>query len=76
MPTIMWLVYRRAVISLLLFGLSFGYAEAATVSYLRALFEPVRQQYYPGRSPDDLFPLPSLNQVVLAQHEYLRIVGD
>ena len=74
MPSTMRLGYRRAVIALLLFGLSFGYVEAATVSYLRALFDPVRQRYYPGRSPDDLFPLLSLNQVVLAGHEYLRIV--
>jgi len=44
MPSTMRLGYRRAVIALLLFGLSFGYVEAATVSYLRALFEPVRQQ--------------------------------
>ena len=74
MPSTMRLGYRRAVIAILLFGLSFGYVEAATVSYLRALVEPVRQQYYPGRSPNDLFPLLSLDQVVLAGHEYSRLV--
>jgi len=76
MPSTVRISYRSILIALLLFGLSFGYVEAATVSYLRALFDPVRQHYYPGRSPDDLFPLLSLDQVVLAGHEYLRIVGD
>ncbi len=74
MPSTVRISYRRILIALLLFGLSFGYVEAATVSYLRALVEPVRQQYYPGRSPNDLFPLLSLDQVVLAGHEYSRLV--
>src|SRR6266536_1592729 len=66
--------YRRPLIALLLFGASFGYVEAAVVSYLRSLFEPVRQRYYPGRSPDELLPLLSANQVSSAGHEYVRLV--
>jgi hypothetical protein len=52
----------------------FGCAEAAVVSYLRSLFEPVPQRYHSGRSPDDLFPSLSSNQVGSAGHEYVRLV--
>jgi hypothetical protein len=47
----------------LLFGTAFGYLEAAVVTYLRALHEPARQQFHPGRSPDELFPLLTLEQL-------------
>jgi len=49
--------WKRTAISLLLFGAAFGYLEAAVVSYLRFLHEPVRQRFYPGRPPGELFPL-------------------
>jgi len=55
--------YRRTLITLLLFAVSFGYVEPAVVSYLRSVFEPVRQRYYPARTADDLFPMLSLDQV-------------
>ena len=54
--------WKRYVLALLLFGVAFGYLEAAVVSYLRALHEPARQRFYPGRNPDDLFPLLTLDQ--------------
>jgi hypothetical protein len=57
------LPWKRTVLALLLFGAAFGYLEAAVVSYLRALHEPARQRFYPGRSPADLFPLLTLDQV-------------
>ena len=41
--------WKRTVIALLLFGTAFGYLEAAVVSYLRFLHEPVRQRFYPDR---------------------------
>src|SRR5713101_2949871 len=66
--------YKRNLIALLLFGVAFGYVEAAVVSYLRPLFEPVRHRYYPLRSPDDLFPLLTFDQVGSAGHEYFRLV--
>ena len=66
--------YTRTVIALLLFGASFGYVEAAAVSYMRSVFQPVRQRYYPARSLDDLFPLLSLDQVGAAEQAYLRLV--
>jgi hypothetical protein len=55
--------WKRPVIALLLFGTAFGYLEAAVVTYLRALHEPVVQRYYPGRDPGELFPLLTLNQI-------------
>jgi len=51
------------VVALLLFGTAFGYLEAAVVSYLRALHEPARLRYYPGRAPAELFPLLTLEQL-------------
>ena len=48
---------RRAVAALFLFGISFGYVEAAVVVYLRALYDPIRARLHPERGPDDLFPL-------------------
>ncbi len=55
--------WKRTVLALLLFGTAFGYLEAAVVSYLRALHEPARQRYYPGRPAADLFPLLTLDQM-------------
>ena len=60
LTTIPW---KRTVLALLLFGTAFGYVEAAVVTYLRALHEPARQRFYPGRPPADLFPLLTLDQV-------------
>jgi hypothetical protein len=51
--------WRQVAFALLLFGLAFGYLEAAVVVYLRDLSEPVRVSYYPGTTPEDLFPLPT-----------------
>jgi hypothetical protein len=55
--------WTRTVFALLLFGTAFGYLEAAVVTYLRALHEPARQKFYPGRSPSELFPLLTLDQL-------------
>ena len=60
MTIILW---KRTVLALLLFGIAFGYLEAAVVTYLRALHEPARQRFHPGRSPSELFPLLTLEQM-------------
>src|SRR5262245_15180158 len=57
------LTWKRTVLALVAFGVAFGYLEAAVVSYLRLLHEPARQKFYPGRSPADLFPLLTLEQL-------------
>ena len=54
---------------MLLFGIAFGYLEAAVVSYLRALHEPARQGFYPGRPPGELFPLLTIEQAQAAGPE-------
>src|SRR5947199_9965149 len=66
--------WKRATAALLLFGVSFGYVEAAVVAYLRALVEPVRERFYPGRGPDDLFPLLKLEQLEAGGPELLQVL--
>jgi len=63
MPHARNLPWTRTVLAILLFGTAFGYLEAAVVSYLRLLHEPARQRFYPGRSPAELFPLLTLEQL-------------
>jgi hypothetical protein len=54
--------WKRHVLALVLFGTAFGYLEAAVVSYLRYLQEPIRQRFYPARPAGDLFPLLTAEQ--------------
>ncbi len=61
---------RQIILGLLLFGISFGYVEAAIVVYLRAMYEPLRQSLAPNRKPGELFPLMTAEQIASAQlHE-------
>jgi hypothetical protein len=53
----------RPVLILLLFGVAFGYLEAAVVTYLRILHEPARRHFHPDRPSGELFPLLTLEQV-------------
>ena len=62
------------MLSMLLFGIAFGYLEAAVVSYLRALHEPARQRFYPGRPPGELFPLLTIEQAQAAGPEQPKIL--
>jgi hypothetical protein len=62
------------VLALLLFSTAFGYLEAAVVSYLRYMHEPIRQRYYPGRPSADLFPLLNPRQVAAAGAQEHRIL--
>lgn len=66
---------RRTVAALFLFGISFGYVEAAVVVYLRAIYDPIRERIHPGRAPDDLFPLISAQQLADAGPENLGRLG-
>ena len=63
---------RRTIAALVLFGISFGYVEAAVVVYLRAIYDPIRQQLHPERKPHDLFPLISPQQLAEAGPENTR----
>src|ERR1044071_1578239 len=66
---------RRIVAGLLLFGISFGYVEAAVVIYLRALYEPLRERLTPGRAPGDLFPLVDRDRLVAESPETGRLLA-
>jgi hypothetical protein len=57
---------RRLFASLLLFGASFGFVEAAVVAYLRPHYEAVHAHAYPERREDDFFPLLRFDQLQAA----------
>jgi hypothetical protein len=63
---------RRAIAALFLFGISFGYVEAAVVVYLRAIYDPIRQRLHPERKPRELFPLITPEQLAAAGPENPR----
>jgi hypothetical protein len=68
--------WKKSVLALVLFGGAFGYLEAAVVSYLRFLHEPVRRRFYPARPAGDLFPLVTREQAAAAdpqQHKVFMI---
>jgi hypothetical protein len=56
----------RSLIALVLFGITFGYVEAAVVVYLRGLCEPIREQAMAGTPHDEVFPLLTLEQLQAA----------
>ena len=60
---------------LVLFGVSFGYVEAAVVVYLRELYEPLALQWNPEWRPGDLFPLITLEQLQATDPVYLRLLA-
>src|SRR5947199_6695698 len=66
---------RRVVVGLILFGISFGYVEAAVVIYLRALYEPLRERLTPGRAAGDLFPLVDRDRMVAVAPETARLLN-
>jgi hypothetical protein len=63
---------RRAIAALFLFGISFGYLEAAVVVYLRAIYDPIRARLHPERGPQDLFPLITTQELAGAGPEHTR----
>ena len=62
-------IWRRTAAGLILFGISFGYVEAAVVVYLRALYDPVRHALHPDRPAGELFPLITVAQLQTAAPE-------
>jgi hypothetical protein len=66
---------KRVAAALVLFGIAFGYVEAAVVVYLRAFYEPLRAQYYPDAPTGDLVPLLRAEQVRAAGPKYARMLG-
>lgn len=64
----------RLLSGLVLFGVSFGYVEAAVVVYLRAFYEPIREQIAPGRDSGDLFPMIRLDELEAAGPRNLHLL--
>ena len=67
--------WQRAAIGLILFGISFGYVEAAVVIYLRTIYEPIRQQIQPGHPAGEVFPLITAVQLREKAPEKLKPAG-
>jgi len=67
--------WKRQAMAILLFGIAFGYVEAAVVAYLRPQFYSAREKFLSRDSRDELFPLLSLPQVTAAGPEMVRLVG-
>jgi hypothetical protein len=65
----------RILLALVLFGIAFGFVEAAVVVYLRTVLAPVRQEVFRAEPHDDLFPLLTPEQLRAAGPEYVRALG-
>ena len=67
--------WRRMATGLLLFGISFGYVEAAVVVYLRTIYEPIRLQVNPKQAAGDLLPLITHEQLRATAPEKVHLLG-
>jgi hypothetical protein len=68
------IAFKRVIGALFLFGISFGYVEAAVVAYLRAIYRPLRQQFYPNLSAAEPVPLLSIQQLQSAGPDHIQRV--
>ena len=66
--------FWRGLAALTLFGVSFGYVEAALVVYLREIYEPFTQQLDPDRQPGEIYPLITLEQLEAAGTSHLALL--
>jgi hypothetical protein len=66
--------WKRQALAVLLFGISFGYVEAAVVTYLRPQFDAVRATFIPPNARGELFPMLSAQQVKAAGPGMVRLV--
>lgn len=64
----------RTLLALALFGIAFGYVEAAVVAYLRNIYTPIRHKTFPMMPHDDLFPLLQVEHLQAAGPEYVRLL--
>jgi hypothetical protein len=66
--------FRRVFWSLVLFGLAFGFVEAAVVIDIRAVYEPLHQRLHPSAEADDLFPALTLDDLRTAGPMHLKLL--
>jgi hypothetical protein len=67
--------WKRQILAILLFGIAFGYVEAAVVTYLRPQLDAVRAPFIPPKSRGEIFPMLSPRQVKAAGPDMVRLVG-
>jgi len=60
--------YAKPLVAIVLFGIAFGYVEAAVVVYLRTIDEPVRLVLFRNVPHDEVFPLLTLEQLEATEH--------
>jgi hypothetical protein len=65
---------HRILAGLILFGISFGYVEAAVVVYLRALYQPLRAQLLPDAPRNEPLPLTPLARVASEAPDATRLI--
>jgi hypothetical protein len=65
----------KSLAALVLFGVSFGYVEAAVVVYLGKLYQPLVRELKPERGPHDLFPLITREQLESIDRGHLRLLS-
>lgn len=64
----------RQLAALAVFGISFGFVEAAVVEYLRFVWQPVHSRYFPDTAADSIFPILTLEQLRAEGPEQVRIL--
>jgi hypothetical protein len=65
----------RSLVALILFGMAFGYIEAAVVVYLRSIYVPLRNATFSTVAHNDLFPLLAVEHLQAAGPEYVSMLG-
>jgi hypothetical protein len=65
----------RTLLALGLFGIAFGYVEAAAVAYLRTIYVPIRHATFQAVPNDDLFPLLRIEDLQAAGPQYVRLLA-
>jgi hypothetical protein len=65
----------RVLTALVVFGVAFGFVEAAVVVDLRAHYEPLHRRLFPDRPADDLFPMLRVEQLRAAGPVYMRLMA-
>lgn len=64
----------RVLVALVLFGVAFGYVEAAVVVYLRAHYDPIRRDTFGEQPGGELFPMLQLEHLQEAGPQYTHML--
>ena len=64
----------RVLVALVLFGVAFGYVEAAVVVYLRVHYDPIRRDAFGEQPAGELFPMLRLERLEEAGTQYTHML--